>query len=128
MFAGEGPTGTFVVGVGIAPDGVYVRIILAYSLWLSLSARSSAKYRRRWSGPQSGRSEESAGVHAISWRRWSRARRGVQLGAVGACLGEHLLVAGIEIFGPAEQPAGDLADLGGGRVTGGAAPTRRGRR
>ena len=52
----------------------------------------------------------------------------VQLGAVRADLGEHLLVAGVKVLCAAQQPAGDLADLEwrqGARACG-AVPARRG--
>jgi hypothetical protein len=35
----------------------------------------------------------------------------VELGAVAAHVGEQLLLAGGEVLGPAQEPAGDLADL-----------------
>jgi hypothetical protein len=35
----------------------------------------------------------------------------VELGAVAAQVGGQLLLMGVEVFGPAQQPAGDLTDL-----------------
>jgi hypothetical protein len=35
----------------------------------------------------------------------------VQLRAVAAQVGQEFLLAGVEVLGPAQQPAGDLADL-----------------
>jgi hypothetical protein len=35
----------------------------------------------------------------------------VELGAVAAQVSQQLLLAGVQVLGPAQQPAGDLADL-----------------